>query len=255
MLYTTSVSSFQLFSAAEIESLRTGGKILRQCLIETAARVKPGITTGTLDAFAEGFIRSHNGATPAFKGYHGFPATICASVNDQCVHGIPGPRQLNEGDIIAIDCGVIYGKLYTDACVSVAVGSVPEDVQDFLRASEEALEEACRIVAPGRRVGDISSTIQKSVESHGYSCVNGLTGHGLGTTLHQFPDVPNTGKAGTGPTLPVHTIIAIEPITSMGKPNIREEGDGWTISTADGSLSAHFEHTILVTEAGHEIIA
>lgn len=232
-----------------------GGKVLRECLIETAGHVKPGITTGELDAVAEEFIRSHKGATPAFKGYHNFPATICASVNDQCVHGIPGSRVLNDGDIIAIDCGVVYGKLYTDACVSVAVGSVSQDVQDFLTASEAALEAACRIVAAGVSVGDISSTIQKYVEGHGYSCVNGLTGHGLGTDLHQFPDIPNVGKAGTGPKLPTNTIIAIEPITSMGKPNIREEGDGWTIATDDGSLSAHFEHTVLVTKDGCEILA
>ena len=255
MLYTAEVSSFQIFTPEQIELLRTGGDILRRCLIETAAKVSPGITTGELNTFAEEFIASHRGARPAFKGYHGFPATLCTSVNEQCVHGIPGPRALKDGDIVSLDCGVIYGDLYTDACVTVAVGSIVGKTEEFLVASEQALERACSIVAPGVRVGDISSTIQHFVEERGYSCVNGLTGHGLGTDLHQFPDVPNVGKAGTGPTLPEHTIIAIEPITAMGKPNIREEADEWTICTADGSLSAHFEHTVLVTESGYELIA
>jgi methionyl aminopeptidase len=162
---------------------------------------------------------------------------------------------LIDGDIVSLDGGVIYQALYTDACITVPVGSLSDDVQQFLTASEEALENVCRIVKPGIKVGDISSTIQQYVENHGYSCVNGLTGHGLGTTLHQFPDVPNVGEAGTGPKLPANTIIAIEPITSMGKPQIREENDGWTIATKDGSLSAHFEHTVLITEQGYEILA
>lgn len=249
------MASFQIFSPAEIELLRKGGKILRDCLTETAKQVKPGVTTAELDRFAEEFIRSHEGATPAFKGYHGFPATLCTSVNEQCVHGIPGPRKLIEGDIVSLDGGVIFGNLYTDACVTVPVGNISAEAALFLKVSEEALETVCAMVAPGVKIGDISAAIQKYVEGHGYSCVNGLTGHGLGTTLHQFPDVPNVGKVGTGPKLPVHTIIAIEPITAMGKPNIREESDGWTITTADRSLSGHFEHTVLVTENGYELIA
>lgn len=211
--------------------------------------------TKALDRIAEEFIRSHDGATPAFKGYNNYPATLCTSVNEECVHGVPGPRKLVERDIVSLDCGVIFGKLYTDACITVAVEPVPSDVQEFLRVTEEALKRACVIVKRGTRIGDISSTIQDHVEGHGYSCVNGLTGHGLGTTLHQFPDIPNTGDAGTGPVLPVDTIIAIEPITSMGKPHIREEADGWTIVTKDGSRSAHFEHTILVKAQGYEILA
>ena len=254
-IYTSSMSSFQIFTPAQIVSLRKGGKILRECLRETAKRVKSGVTTAELDAFAEEFIRSHQGARPAFKGYKGYPATLCTSVNEQCVHGIPGKRVLKDGDIIALDGGVIYGELYTDACVSVPVGRIPDDVREFMRVSEEALERACGIVAPGVRIGDISATIQKHVEGHGYSCVHGLTGHGLGDTLHQFPDVPNTGKAGRGPVLPPWTIIAIEPITAMGKPEMQDAGDGWTIVTSDSSLSGHFEHTVLVTDVGHEILA
>ena len=247
--------SFQIFTKAEIELLRIGGRILRECLQHTALKVRPGITTAELDTIAEEFIFSHNGARPAFKGYHGFPATLCTSVNEQCVHGIPGKRSLQEGDIVKLDGGVIYGDLYTDSCISVPVGAVSEDVLQFLRVSEQALEDACAIIKPGTRVGDISATVQSLLEKHGYTPVNGLTGHGLGRTLHQFPDVPNSGEAGKGPKLPTYTMIAIEPITSMGKPSIVESDDGWTISTADGSLSAHFEHSVLVTPDGHEIIA
>jgi methionyl aminopeptidase len=249
------MSSFQIFTQDQIALLRKGGQILRQCLVHTAEHVKPGITTLELDAIAEEYIRSHAGARPAFKGYHGFPATLCTSVNEECVHGIPGARVLQEGDIVSLDGGVIYGELYTDACITVGVGTISKEVDAFLRSTSDALEAACAIVAPGIRIGDISATIQQYVEERGYSCVNGLTGHGLGDTLHQFPDIPNSGKKGTGPALPKYTLIAIEPITSMGRPQIKEGSDGWTISTADRSLSGHFEHTVLVTPDGHEIIA
>ncbi len=253
--YTSPIASFQTFSPAEIASLRKAGKILAECLEHTAKAVKPGITTLELDKIAEEFILDHDGARPAFKGYRGYPGTLCTSVNDECVHGIPGHRVLDEGDIIALDCGVLLDGLNTDACITVPVGSIGEDVKAFLRASSEALEIACALVAPGRRIGDLSHAVQKHVERSGYSCVHGLTGHGLGTNLHQYPDIPNVGKAGTGPSLPVHTLIAIEPITAMGRGAMRDGDDGWTISTADGSLSAHFEHTVLVTEEGYEIIA
>lgn len=249
------MSKFQIFTPAEISSLRRAGKILRECLQHTAKHVKPGITTIELDRIAEEFILSHNGAMPAFKGYRNYPHTLCTSVNDQCVHGLPGKRQLLEGDIIALDCGVMVDKLYTDACISVGVGKIAPETEKFLRESEAALEKACALIAPGVRIGDLSSTIQTHIESKGYSCVHSLTGHGLGDTLHQFPDIPNTGTAGSGPALPANTIIAVEPITAMGEGGIRDEGDGWTISTKDGSWSAHFEHTVLVTEDGHEILA
>ena len=162
---------------------------------------------------------------------------------------------LNEGDIVSLDCGVIYEDLYTDACITVPVGKISVEFQKFLTVTEEALNKACAIVRKGTHVGDISALIQKTVEGGGYSCVSALTGHGLGSTLHQFPDIPNVGEAGTGPVLPAHTLIAIEPITAMGEGRIKEENDGWTIATADGSLSVHFEHTVLVTEEGCEIIA
>ncbi|MDO8648620.1 MAG: type I methionyl aminopeptidase [Candidatus Peregrinibacteria bacterium] len=249
------MSSFQIFTSAELASLRQAGKILAACLEEVASRVTPGITTGELDQIAEDFIRSHDGASPAFKGYQNYPSTLCTSVNEQCVHGLPGPRVLDEGDIVSLDCGVLVDGLYTDACITVGVGVITTEHQLFLDVTADALAKACAIVKPGTRIGDISSVIQKTVEAAGYKPVRGLTGHGLGYTLHQFPDVPNAGKAGTGPALPVGTIIAIEPITSMGGPDIADAEDGWTIQTKDGSLSAHFEHTVLVTENGQEILA
>ncbi|MBI3618416.1 type I methionyl aminopeptidase [Candidatus Peregrinibacteria bacterium] len=249
------MSQFQLFSAKQIEALRNGGAILAGCLEEVSQHALPGVTTKELDRIAEQFIRSHEGALPAFLGYNGYPATLCTSVNDACVHGLPGSRVLKDGDIVALDCGVIFGGLYTDACVTVGVGLLAEETKQFLAVSHGALDAACALVKPGTKIGNISSTIQHMVEGSGYSCVKMLTGHGLGTTLHQFPDVPNVGRAGTGPVLPAHTIIAIEPITSMGTDDIRELPDGWTIVTADGSFSGHFEHTVLVTEEGYKILA
>lgn len=249
------VSMFQILNGDQITHMRRAGDILRRCLQETSAAVRPGMTTADLDRIAEEFIVSHPGATPAFKGFHGFPATICASVNDECVHGIPGSRVLNEGDIVSIDCGVIMGGMYTDACVTVPVGEVPEEVRLFLERSKAALDAAVAIIGPGTRVGDISATVQAAVEKYGYSPAKGLTGHGLGSTLHQFPDIPNVGRKGTGAALPKNVVIAVEPIVNMGGGSIKDGDDGWTITTADGSLSSHFEHTILLTDKGHEILA
>lgn len=248
------MSHFQILTPAQIKSLRTAGKILRECLEATAAYAKAGMTTKEIDTFAEKFITSAGGR-PAFKGYNGFTGTLCTSINEECVHGIPGPKVLKEGDIIGLDGGVIYDNLYTDACITVPIGNVPFETIRFLEVSKAALEAAVSIVKPGTKIGDISSMIQAVVEGGGYRCVNALTGHGLGSELHQFPDIPNIGTKGTGPTLPAWTLIAIEPITSMGGPGIRELEDGWTIVTADGSLSAHFEHSVLVTEDGAEVLA
>jgi len=252
---TYAMSQFQIFTEEEIERLRTGGAILRGCLGHVAKTVQPGMKTITLDHVAEEFIRSH-GAEPAFKGYHNYPATLCTSVNDQCVHGVPGERILHAGDIVSLDCGVLFGGLYTDACITVPVGTVSKEVQQFITVTERALTKACAIIREGAHVGDISAVIQKEVEGEaGYHCVRALTGHGLGSALHQFPDIPNVGEAGSGPVLPTYTIVAIEPITAMGEGGIREGEDGWTIATQDGSLSAHFEHTVLVLPEGHEILA
>ncbi len=248
------MSSFQIFTSKEIASIRKAGTILRRCLQETAKLVRPGVKTIALDRFAEEFIRRESGI-PAFKGYRNYPCTLCTSVNDECVHGIPGERELAEGDIVSLDCGVVVDGLYTDACITVPVGRIPDEVRTFLDRSKDALDRACALVKPGTKIGDISVAIQDRGEGNGYSCVHSLTGHGLGRTLHQFPDIPNTGEAGTGPALPAWTLIAIEPITAMGKPQVRDTDDGWTIATADGSRSAHFEHTVLVTADSYEIIA
>lgn len=244
----------QTFSDQEIESLRKGGKILRGCLDYVESLIKPGVKTMELDQAAEDYIRS-NGGVPGFKGYSGYPATLCTSVNEQCVHGIPGDRELKDGDIIAVDCGVIYEGFNTDACFTAGVGTITDEKQKLMDASQNALLAAVAMVKAGIRVGDISSTVQKSVEGDGFYVVRALTGHGLGTTLHQFPDIPNFGRAGTGPVLPANTLIAIEPIVAAGCGEIRDARDGWTIETKDGSLSTHFEHTILVREGDCEIIA
>ena len=249
-------SQFQIFTEPQIHSLRKGGKILRGCLDHVAALVRPGITTGEIDQAAETYIRDHGGK-PAFKGYHGFPATLCISINEEIVHGIPGKRVIKEGDIVSLDGGVIFDELYTDACVTVGAGSIAPKTKAFLDWTSQTLESVIhQIVKAGVHVGDISSFIQKHLESKGYVPVRALTGHGLGSTLHQFPDVPNIGKAGTGPALPVHTLIAIEPIACIGGTGeIVTASDNWTISAQDKALSCHFEHTVFITDEGCKIIA
>lgn len=245
----------QIYADEEIVSLRRGGKILRGCLSHVAALVRPGITTGELDRAAETFIRDHGGE-PAFKGYKGFPATLCASVNEECVHGVPGKRVLREGDIISLDCGVLFDNLYTDACVTVPVGCIANEARSLMCATEEALTAAMRVVRGGARVGDISFAIQQVAEKAGCRPVRSLTGHGVGQALHAFPDIPNSGKAGTGAVLPAGAVIAIEPIFSLGSPEVRcRKDDGWTLVIADGALSAHSEHTVLVREGGCEVLA
>lgn len=247
--------SCQIFTEEEIASLRKGGKILRACLDHVASLVEPGVTTRALDEAAETFICSHNGAKPGFKGYHGFPATLCTSVNEQCVHGLPGDRVLHEGDIISVDCGVIFKGLYTDACITVPVGSVSAEAQSLLTITKRCLEKVVDLTKEGVRVGDISFLIQATAEKEGFHPVRALTGHGLGTTLHQFPDIPNIGTAHTGAKLPSNTIIAVEPIISAGSDAVREADDGWTLSTKDGALCAHFEHTLLIHHDYCEILA
>ncbi len=248
--------AFQIFSVRQIEALRDGGKILQGCLKHTASLVRPGITTLELDKAAETFIRDHGGR-PAFKGYHGFPGTLCISVNDEVVHGIPGDRVLRESDVVSLDGGVIYDKLYTDACTTVVAGRPEAGVQEFLDTVSFTLEDVIRdVVKSGVHIGTISSFIQTHIEKAGYCIIKQLTGHGLGSTLHQFPDVPNWGEEESGPILPVNTMIAIEPIASMGRrSDISTDSDGWTIRTKDGTTACHFEHSVLITDGGCEIIA
>jgi len=247
--------SFQIFTSDQIASFRRGGEILRGCLDCVAGMAASGVSTRELDRRAEEYIRSHAGAVPGFKGYHGFPATLCTSVNEETVHGIPGDRRLREGDIISLDCGVLYDGLYTDACVTVAVGAVSPLARGLLVVTEKALRNALGVLRAGARVGDVSAAVERTVRAEGFAPVRALTGHGLGTDLHQFPDIPNFGKAGTGAAFPAHTVVAIEPIISAGSDAIEETGDGWTIRVKDRALTAHFEHTVLVTAEGCEILA
>ncbi|MDO8469121.1 MAG: type I methionyl aminopeptidase [Candidatus Peribacter sp.] len=244
---------FQIFNEKEIASLRKGGRILHDCLRHVSALVEPGVTTGFLDSMAEAFIRDHGGI-PGFKGYQGFPATLCTSVNDVCVHGIPGAQELKPGDMISIDCGVVLDGLNTDACVTVPVGVISPLAQRLMDTSRDALDQAITIVKAGIHVGDISSTVEKLARARGFAPIRALTGHGLGTTLHQYPDIPNVGTAKTGPVLPSMTLIAIEPIISAGSDAIVEGDDGWAIYAKDHALIAHFEHTLLVLQGGNEVL-
>ncbi|UPA22804.1 type I methionyl aminopeptidase [Candidatus Peribacteria bacterium] len=248
------MSGIQVFTESEITSFRKGGKILRGCLEMLRGKVAAGVTTNQLDALAESYIREHGGI-PAFKGFHGYPATLCTSVNDECVHGIPNDEVLQNGDIVSLDCGVIYDELYTDACITVGVGNISKEAQNLLHVTENALADAVSFLKAGVRVGDVSALIQASVEKGGCRAVKSLTGHGLGKTLHQYPDIPNLGKKGTGPVFPAGTVVAIEPIVSISADEVHGTGDGWTLVTEDGSLAAHFEHTILILENGCEVLA
>lgn len=250
MLY---MPRFQIFTEGEVASLRRGGKILHDCLQHVALLVKPGVTTGFLDGIAEAFIRDH-GAEPGFKGYQGFPATLCTSPNDIAVHGIPGTQILREGDILSLDCGVLLDGLYTDACITVAIGSISPLAQSLMETTEEALRQAIAVVKAGAHVGDISAVVERIARAKGFSPVRALTGHGLGKALHQHPDIPNVGEKRTGPVLPAMTLIAIEPIISAGSDAISEGEDGWTIYVKDHALVAHFEHTMLVRQDEAEIL-
>lgn len=248
------MSQMQIFSTAEIDSFRKGGKILRDCLAMLAPLAVPGISTGELDRIAEQFIRDH-GAKPAFKGYNGYPATLCTSVNEECVHGIPGKRVLKDGDVISLDCGVLLDGLNTDACVSVGIGKISKEASHLLDVTKAALDAAVGMLRPGIRVGDLSSAIQKVVEDGGLKIIRPLTGHGLGADLHQFPDIPNHGRRGTGAIFPIGTVVAIEPIVAIKSTDIRQLPDRWTLVTEHGDLSSHSEHTLLLTEDGCEVIA
>ncbi len=246
--------SFQIFNEAEIESFRRGGAALRGCLDMLTIEAKEGVTTKELDLMAEEFIHDHGGI-PAFKGYHGFPGTLCTSVNNECVHGIPGNRVLEDGDIVSLDCGVIRDGLYTDACTTVGIGNISKEAKNLLHVTSNALTDAVAFLKAGVHVGDLSALIQASVERGGCRAVKSLTGHGLGHSLHQFPDIPNRGKAGTGPIFPAYTVVAVEPIVSISADDVEGTGDGWTLVTEDGSLAAHFEHTLLILPGGCEVIA
>jgi methionyl aminopeptidase len=234
-------------SAAELEQMREAGRLVGEVLTELAAAVAPGVSTADLDALAEKRIRQA-GATPAFKGYHGYPATICASVNEEVIHGIPsGRRVLNEGDVISIDVGASMNGYYGDSAVTLPVGKISEEAATLLRVTEESLHKAIEVARPGNRVSDIGHAVQKHVEAYGFAVVREFVGHGIGQKMHEEPQVPNYGQPGHGPRLAEGMVLAIEPMVNAGSPAVKVLADGWTAVTRDGSLSAHFEHTVAVT--------
>ena len=240
-------------SAAEIERLARVNDLVARVLAELKATVAPGVTTADLDALAEKRLRQA-GAEPAFKGYHGYPATICASVNEQVVHGIPSKRPLAEGDIVSLDMGARLGGFFGDSAVTVPVGQVSEEAARLLTVTDASLYEGLNAVRPGARVSDIGAAVQAYVEAHGFSVVRQFVGHGIGTQLHEEPQIPNYGPAGHGPRLAEGMVLAIEPMVNSGKPAVKVLADGWTAVTRDGSLSAHFEHTVVVTKTGCRIL-
>ncbi len=234
-------------SAAELERMREAGRLVGEVLTELTAAVAPGVSTAELDEMAERRIRQA-GATPAFKGYHGYPATICASINDEVIHGIPsGRRVLAEGDIISIDVGAALDGYYGDSAVTLPVGHVSEQAATLLRVTDESLYKAIEQARPGRRVSDIGHAVQRHVEAFGFSVVREFVGHGIGVRMHEEPQVPNYGEPGHGPRLAEGMVLAIEPMVNAGKPAVKVLADGWTAVTRDTSLSAHFEHTVAVT--------
>ncbi len=236
-------------SPAEIERMRAANALVANVLAELEAMVAPGVTTAELDRAAERLVRA-GGAEPAFKGYRGYPGTLCASVNEQVVHGIPSARALVEGDIISLDMGVKLNGFYGDSAVTVAVGRVSADAEKLLRVTRESLEQGIAQVRLGGRISDIGHAIQQHVEAHGLSVVREFVGHGIGAALHEEPQIANYGEPGRGPRLAEGMTLAIEPMVNIGRPAVKVLADGWTAVTKDGSLSAHFEHTVAVTKAG-----
>jgi methionyl aminopeptidase len=233
----------------EIEVMARASKLVAETLEALKRQVRPGVTTDELDRFAEEFIRSRGG-TPAFKGYRSYPKTLCASVNNQVVHGIPSKRVLKEGDIIGLDLGAIVDGFYGDAAVTVPVGDIPPKVAELLRVTEEALVKGIEQAVVGNRLSDISHAVQRHAEGAGFSVVTDFVGHGIGRQLHEEPQVPNYGKPGQGPRLQEGMVLAIEPMVNMGSSAVCILDDQWTAVTKDGSLSAHFEHTIAVQASG-----
>ena len=245
----------QLKSPREIETMAEGGRILAATLDTVRAAVRPGISTGELDQLAEEFIRSHEGALPAFKGLYGFPATLCTSVNSEIVHGIPSrQRVLKDGDILSIDVGVKYRGYYTDAAQTVPVGAVDAPTLRLLEITERALRAGIDAAQPGNHVGDIGAAVQRVVEAAGFSVVRTLVGHGIGVEPHEDPQVPNYGKPKRREALVPGLCIAIEPMVNAGGPATRTLRDEWTVVTQDGSRSAHFEHTVAITPDGPRIL-
>jgi methionyl aminopeptidase len=240
-------------SQGEIAKLRRANQLVATVLAKLRTMVDAGVTTEDIDRAAEKMVRDA-GAVPAFKGYHGYPATVCASVNEQVVHGIPSRKPLSPGDIVSIDMGAVLDGFFGDSAVTVPVGPISPHAQELLRVTEEALFCGIDAVRPGARVSDIGAAVQERVESVGFSVVREFVGHGIGTSLHEEPQIANYGPAGKGPRLAEGMVLAIEPMVNAGRPDVQVLPDGWTAVSKDRSLSAHFEHTVVVTREGCEIL-
>lgn len=240
-------------SKREIELLKIAGNIVYQTHQYLKPFIKEGITTKELDKLAEDFIRSKN-ATPSFKGYEGFPSTLCTSINSEVVHGFPSDRKLKNGDIISIDIGACYKGYHGDSAWTYTVGEVDEKTKQLLKDTEKALFVGLAQVKPGNRIGDIGYAIEQYAHKHNLGVVEELCGHGVGTSVHEDPEVPNYGTPNTGPRLKEGMVIAVEPMLTLGSPRIFVHDNDWTIDTQDGSLSAHFEHTVAVTKDGYQIL-
>jgi methionyl aminopeptidase len=240
-------------SPQEIERMARAGRVVAETHALIGEHIRPGVTTGELDRLAEEFIRSHGGV-PTFLGYRGFPASLCLSPNDIVVHGIPGPYALDEGDILSVDVGVTLDGFVADAAYTHAVGDVSEQAKRLLEVGQEALVAGVAQARPGNRLSDISHAVQAVTEAAGYSVIRSLVGHGVGRSMHEDPQIPNFGEPGKGPLLQPGMTLAIEPMINAGGPDVYMHDDQWSISTADGSLSCHFEHTVAVTESGPRIL-
>ena len=241
-------------SPSELARMRAANGLVADVLAELQGVVAPGVTTRELDTLAEDRIRNA-GAIPAFKGYHGYPATLCTSVNEAVVHGIPSEAPLGDGDIVSIDLGVVLDGFYGDSAVTVAVGSISGRASTLLRVTREALARSIACARIGGRVSDLGHAVQQHVEANGFSVVREFVGHGIGTSLHEEPQIPNYGEPGHGPRLRAGMVLAIEPMVNMGRAAVRVLDDGWTAVTQDGSLSAHFEHTVAVMADGPVVLS
>jgi methionyl aminopeptidase len=240
-------------TSEQIEAMAAAGQIQARCLRMLRSKARPGVTTKELDEAAEKFIRSQ-GAEPSFKGYRGFPGSICTSPNSMVVHGIPGPYELRRGDILSIDVGVTYEGWVADAAITVPIGDVPEDAEALLTSTREALFEGIAQATPGNHLSDISHAIETRVERDGLSIIRTLVGHGIGREMHEDPQIPNYGPPGRGPRLEEGMVLAIEPMVTAGRHQVRMADDHWSIFTQDGSLAAHFEFTIAITAEGPRVL-
>jgi methionyl aminopeptidase len=241
-------------SPEEIERIRESNKIVAEILLRIRKEIRPGVTTAELDRFAEEYIVK-KGAKPAFKGYRGFPSTLCTSINEEVVHGIPSERKLEDEDILSIDVGVLFDGYYGDAAVTIGVGNISQEAKRLLEVTERALSLGIEKAKEGNYLSDISHAIQKTAESSFFSVVRAFVGHGIGTKLHEEPQVPNFGSPGHGPRLKKGMVLAIEPMINAGGSDVKILEDNWTVVTSDGNLSAHFEHTVAITDNGCEILS